>query len=73
MRNTFSNTIEPVGEEDLVYPDESSEFLNELEVLEERLKEKQRRRSNRKSKMNFKKRDFQFKGKKHGFRKRGNR
>lgn len=36
MRNTMNDRIEPAGEEDLVYPDESSEFFNAEELEEEK-------------------------------------
>ena len=38
MRDTFDHDIHPTCEEDLIYPDEGSEFLSELEVLEEKLR-----------------------------------
>ena len=38
MRDTFDHDVHPTCEEDLIYPDEGSEFLSELEVLEEKLR-----------------------------------
>lgn len=35
MRDTMNDRIEPAGEEDLVYPDESSEFFSAEEAEEE--------------------------------------
>ena len=35
MRNTFDNRIHPACEEDLVYPDESSEFMTADECGEQ--------------------------------------
>ena len=36
MRDTFDHKIHPVHEEDLIFPDETSEFMSEWEVLEEK-------------------------------------
>jgi len=45
MRDSFDDKIHSVCEEDLIYPDEATEFFDELEVLEEKKRKFDRRKA----------------------------